>query len=207
MSCFVSSLQIEELAQEGSQVHPDFRLWLTSMPSSVFPVPVLQNGIKLTNEPPKGVKANIGRTYNDLTEEVLESCSAKPMQWQRLLFSLSFFHAVVQERRKFGPLGWNIRYEFNASDLECSSSTLRMFLTEQAQIPWDALEYVIGQINYGGRVTDDLDRRCLMSVLRQYVAPRIVEQQQAPLTASGTYKIPQDGGLEQYREYIRSLPR
>jgi len=81
-----------------------------------------------------------------------------------------------------------------------------MFLTEQAQIPWDALEYVIGQINYGGRVTDDLDRRCLMSILRQYVAPRIVEQQQAPLTASCNYKIPQDGGLEQYREYIRSLP-
>jgi dynein heavy chain len=177
------------------------------MPSSVFPVPVLQNGIKVTNEPPKGIKANIGRTYNDFTEEVLNSCSAKPTEWQRLLFSLSFFHAVVQERRKFGPLGWNIRYEFNASDLECSSSTLRMFLTEQAQIPWDALEYVIGQINYGGRVTDDLDRRCLMSILRQYVAPRIVERKQAPLTASGTYMIPLDGGLEQYQEYIRSLPR
>ncbi len=82
---------------------------------------------------------------------------------------------LIQERRKFGPLGWNIRYEFNASDLECSSSTLRMFLSESDAIPWDALEYVIGQINYGGRVTDDLDRRCLMSVLRQYVAPRVVQ--------------------------------
>eukprot|EP00878_Enallax_costatus_P039671 GHUV01045548.1.p1 GENE.GHUV01045548.1~~GHUV01045548.1.p1 ORF type:complete len:122 (+),score=33.14 GHUV01045548.1:583-948(+) len=121
------------------------------MPSPVFPVPVLQNGIKLTNEPPKGVKANIGRTYNDTGEEVLESCSAKPSEWRRLLFALSFFHAVVQERRKFGPLGWNIKYEFNNSDLECSSSTLRMFLTEQEQIPWAALEYVVGHVNYGGR--------------------------------------------------------
>ena len=48
------------------------------------------------------------------------------------------------------------------SDLECSMMTLRMFLAEQEVIPWPALEYVIGQINYGGRVTDDLDRRCLM---------------------------------------------
>jgi hypothetical protein len=55
-----------------------------------------QNGIKLTNEPPKGVKANIARTYNDMTPEFLASCTAKPAAWKKLLFTLSFFHAVVQ---------------------------------------------------------------------------------------------------------------
>jgi len=57
---------------------------------------VLQNGVKLTNEPPRGVRANLARTYNDLTQEVLDSCPAKPVEWRRLLYSLSFFHAVVQ---------------------------------------------------------------------------------------------------------------
>ncbi len=84
------------MSHEEAQVNPDFRLWLTSMPSAVFPVPVLQNGIKLTNEPPKGVKANVGRTYNDMGPENLDSCPAKPSAWRRLLFTLSFFHAVVQ---------------------------------------------------------------------------------------------------------------
>lgn len=100
---------VEELGRESSSVHEDFRLWLTSMPSKTFPVLVLQNGIKLTNEPPKGVKANLNRMYNDLTVESFESCAAKPGAWKKLVFALSFFHAVIQERRKFGPLGWNIR--------------------------------------------------------------------------------------------------
>jgi len=57
------------------------------------------------------------------------------------------------------------------------------------------------------RVTDDLDRRCLMSILRQYITPGVVHQEQAPLTATGSYIVPQDGGIETYREYIKTLPR
>lgn len=93
--------KVEELSRDGNKdVHPDFRLWLTSMPSSVFPVMVLQNSVKLTNEPPKGVKANVNRTYNEMTGQHLESCPSKPEAWRKLLFSLAFFHAVVQVRRK-----------------------------------------------------------------------------------------------------------
>ena len=196
---------VEELGQPNSDTHEDFRLWLTSMPAEIFPVLVLQNGIKLTNEPPKGVRANMKRHFNDLTEEQWESCS-KPQPYKKLMYALSTFHAIIQERRKFGPLGWNIRYEFNASDIEVSMLTLKMFLEEQEQIPWAALVYVTGQINYGGRVTDDLDRRCLMSILKKYYLERVLDDEYR-FTPSGTYYAPPEGDLKSYRGlHQRSAP-
>ena len=57
----------------------------------------------------QGLKANMLRTYTRFSEAYLHEC-AKPSEWRRLLYGLSLFHAVVQDRRKFGPLGWNIRY-------------------------------------------------------------------------------------------------
>jgi len=189
---------------------PNFRLWLTSMPCDYFPVSVLQKGVKLTNAPPSGLRANLLRSYqNVINADEFESMSyvapTKSHAFKKLLYGLTFFHAVVQERKKFGPLGWNKSYEFNDSDLECSVQVLRMFLEEQESVPWDALRYVVGHINYGGRVTDDLDRRCLMAILHQYFTPDILDDAYT-FSPSGLYRAPLTGALSTYIESIESLP-
>ena len=103
-------------------VHPEFRLILTSMPADYFPPSILQNGLKMTTEPPRGLKANLRRSFLQVADdEMLKSSKLNQPVMNKLLLGLCFFHAVVQERRKFGALGWNIRYEFNDTDLDTST--------------------------------------------------------------------------------------
>lgn len=65
-------MMVSNLA-EADNIHPDFRLYLTSAPTDIFPVSVLQVSVKLTTEPPRGIKANLKRTYASIDDEILES--------------------------------------------------------------------------------------------------------------------------------------
>ncbi|OMJ85003.1 hypothetical protein SteCoe_13780 [Stentor coeruleus] len=194
--------RIDEINPDTDQ--PDFRLWLTSMPSSAFPVSILQNSIKITNEPPKGLKKNMTRSYNSYDSAAFEDCK-KLKEFKRLVYSLSFFHAVIQERRKFGALGWNIPYEFSMSDLSISFYQLRMFLNEYENIPWEALKYMAAEANYGGRVTDIWDRRLINTILADFYNKNALKDAHQ-INGCDVYKIPGEGNVSAYISYIEEMP-
>eukprot|EP00898_Chlorokybus_atmophyticus_P004944 jgi/Chlat1/5450/Chrsp36S00417 len=197
---------------QPDKVHKDFRLWLTSMPSSQFPVSILQNGVKMTLEPPRGLKSNLARSYGRVTDKYLAACE-KPEEWRKLLFGICLFHAVIQERRKFGPLGWNIRYDFTEGDLGVCQTQMRMLLNEYESIPFKVIRFLCAEINYGGRVTDDKDRRLINNLLVTFVNDDVVANSdnstEYSFSASGAFKLPVAGlagDVKGVFEHIRALP-
>lgn len=160
----------------------------------------------MTTEPPRGLKANMKRLYGLITTTQFDVCQAKT-KYKKLLFALVFFHSILLERRKFQQLGWNVIYSFNDSDFKVSDNILQVYLDDyQEETPWDALKYLIAGVCYGGHVTDDWDRRLLMTYVDQYLNPDIFTKSSYRLSTSPSYYIPRDGSLESYCDFITMLP-
>ena len=140
-------------------MNPDFRLFMTALPHPDFPLGLLQMCNKVTNEPPAGLKAGLLRSYTPgvmVDQDKIERVDTA--QWRQLLFSLCFLHSIVQERRKFGALGWCIPYEYNNGDLQSCVLFLEKHLYN-GPISWSTFQYMVAAVQYGGKITDSLDVR------------------------------------------------
>ncbi|XP_051514176.1 dynein axonemal heavy chain 10 [Myxocyprinus asiaticus] len=203
---------LEKALERITKPHPDFRLWLTTEPIKDFPIGILQKSLKVVTEPPNGLKLNMRATYFKIPHDKLMGC-AHPA-FRSLVYVLAFFHAVVQERRKYGKIGWNVPYDFNESDFLVCMEILDTYLTKaqtqgDAMIPWGSLKYLIGEVMYGGRAIDSFDRRILTVYMDEYLGDFIFDTFQ-PFhffhNKEVDYKIPLDGLKQVYVDEIESLP-
>ncbi|KAM7360514.1 dynein heavy chain at 93AB isoform 2-T2 [Cochliomyia hominivorax] len=190
-----------EYYAEGS--HPDYRMFLSAEPAStpsahIIPQGILESSIKITNEPPTGMLANLHKALDNFTQETLEM-SGKEAEFKAILFSLCYFHAVVAERRKFGPQGWNKVYPFNVGDLNISVSVLYNYLEANAKVPWEDLRYLFGEIMYGGHITDDWDRKLCITYLEEYMQPDLVDGE---LYLAPGFPAPPNTDYMGYHSYI-----
>lgn len=195
--------------------HRNFRLFLTMEANPSIPVNILRQSRLIMNEPPPGVKANLLDSLQSISPQRL---SQGPAEKVRLYFLLAWFHAVVQERLRYVPLGWSKSYDFNDSDMASAFNTIDTWLNtvsrgrtnvDPATIPWDALRTLIKQSVYGGRVDSDFDQRILDSFVDSLFTPRAynVDFDLVP-TLSGSRVLPAPDGtkLEHFLTWVQTLP-
>jgi len=207
MPAFLLDLEkkLDFFAAEGS--NPSFRLFVSSDPNKAIPIGLLERSIKLTNEPPQGVKQNIKRAFTQFTKEEIED---KDPKIKTILFALCFFHSVMLERRKFGPKGWNMKYAFNAGDLRDSSIVLNNYMETNAssgKIPWDDLKYIFGEIMYGGHIVDDWDRILCAAYLNSIMGDHLLDEGELFPFIEGrpiSFKCPPPYPYEKYIEHIET---
>jgi len=192
---------LDDYALEGS--HEDFRLFLTAEPAKI-PIGLLERSVKLTNEPPQGLKQNLKRAFATFDKDEFEFKDAKV---KSILFVMCHFHSIIVERIKFGPKGWNRGYPFNTGDLLNSSNILSNYLEASGdKIPWKDLRYMFGEIMYGGHITDDLDRLLCATYLEFYIREELLDEMELfPFSESYAdvrFRSPPVLSYDQYFEYM-----
>lgn len=155
------------------QAHSGFRLFLTCEITPKLPVNLLRAGRIFTFEPPPGIRANLIRTFSAIPAARM---MRPPNERARLYFVLAWFHAVVQERLRYAPLGWSKAYEFNESDLRGACDMLDKWVDATSKgrtnlppdkVPWKAIQTLLAQVIYGGKIDSEFDQRLMVTFIEK----------------------------------------
>lgn len=204
-------LRLEEVCPTA---HKNFRVFISSEPPpplaptmSIIPEAILQRCIKVSNEAPADLKANMRRAYAHFSQAKIDN-SSKKSEYKSILFALCYFHAVVSGRKKFGAQGWSRIYNFNDGDLTICADVLHNYLEKYEVVPYNDLIYIYGEIMYGGHITDDWDRRTNNTYLKKLITPNLLNQVNLIPVETKIFRIldPVKSNFEEYKNCIEKLP-
>jgi len=203
---------MEQLLTKLPIIDPAFRLFITCLPHKEFPLGLLQMSTKVTNEPPAGLKAGLLRSFTVIVDQDrLERVETE--QWRQLLYALCFLHSIVQERRKFGPLGWCVPYEYNTGDITACILFLERHLYN-GPISWSTFQYMVAEVQYGGKITDSVDRRLFNTYAQVWLSTATCtdtwtfnpKEPIQHIPGDFQYIVPKAPEMQPYRSHVECFP-
>jgi len=201
----------EIVVEDGA--HKDFRCFVSSEPPpmpmmEIIPESILQNSLKVANEAAADLKSNIRKAFSKFDESHFERAKThKENEFKALLYGLCMFHSLILGRRKFGAQGWSRKYNFNDGDLRICGDILHNYLAAYEKVPYTDLQYLYGEIMYGGHITDNWDRRTNNTYLLVLIRPEILQKMN--LTLAPGFRSPDPAKFQRidYVNYVDQLPQ
>ncbi|KAL7707900.1 dynein heavy chain cytosolic putative [Lotmaria passim] len=194
---------VSQLQKELTVLKPNaaFRLFLTSEAHDEFPSILLGQSLKITFEPPPGVKQNLLRTYRDWGAAYINEKDEKQRQ---LLFTAAALQAIVQERRSYVPQGWTKDYEMTAADLK-SSGDVVLRQSSQGEVDWRSIRGILNDAIYGGKMETAYDTRIMTTYIEKMFSANCVAGAKPQEALFYHTRIP-NGDYAEFERVIKKLP-
>lgn len=178
---------LEQLEAYSVGLNPKFRLIMIMKPSNDFPSAISGRCFKATFEAPSGLKSKmmqlLRNNYNMIANEDTPT--------RTVAYAVTLLHAIISDRSKFGPIGWNVPYQYTEMEYQCSLRILKEIVARasnphcvqcnvdditEVEEPLDflALQNMIGAINYEGRITDEQDRIKLKVLTESFITIEVL---------------------------------
>ena len=148
---------------KGYTIRDEFRLFMTTAPTNDFPLELLHFAVKVTSDPPRGLRAGMIRTFTQVVnQDRLEKVDAVDV-WKNVIWIMCFMHNILRGRCKYGPIGFCHPYDFSNSDLDTTLSYLERLSPSGNfdDAKWKMAKYIVCEIQYGGKVIDERDLEVL----------------------------------------------
>ena len=184
----------------------DFRLWITTRETKNFPIPILQNCIKVVEEEPRTLKNSLLESFPPSSNQTMDNYEDLSAPMKRMTLSISFFHALINERTRFKWTGWNQAYVFSGRDKLLSLQYLASFFSSSKTSWLSSVSSFLCDCIIGSGVEDPTDSRTLAAIFNRFCSEEIVEADGANLDSEGVYSVAQFAEYSQLVKYVTGLP-
>ena len=155
-------------------INKDFRLWIVTEPVQLT-AEFADKCLKVVLTEQKTLKATLAKCYEGINADQFEDCKLKE-EYMRLVFTCAMLLGTLIERQQYGEIGSNIKYEHTFADFKTAIDQIKFLINQTGRVDYSGIKYSVCEVIFGGRVTDDKDRRLMHIITERLISPDSIKQ-------------------------------